>query len=145
MADVTDFILGSSVATITYAYVADKDIERPMLSNLYGKIIGLEGLSRFTGKTTDIAVTNYGGILYYGIEREFSEIEISFDAGDAPFRGLRNTVATTLACGNRLQIKITQGSITKTLIGVITRLNFPVFQKGAQYRIKVELMEELYP
>lgn len=141
------FVLGKTTVTIYYAFAGDSEISRLLLPFSYGNIIKIEGLSASHGGVIDLAVTNYGGVFYYGLEREFSEIEITFDGAAATnLTKLRQIVLTNLACGNRIKVISNFNNLfTMELEGIISQLDFPMFQKGFNYTIKIELTKDINP
>lgn len=144
---VAGFVLGKTTVTIYFGYANEKEVDRLLTSFDAGNIIGFEGLSASHGDVIDLAVTNYGGVFYYGLEREFSEIEITFDGSSAGnLKKVRQNILNYLACGNRVKIVSTFNNLyTMNLEGVISQLDFPLFQKGLNFSVKIELTKDIDP
>lgn len=139
-----EFILGKTTIEIRYAFSDDKYALSSIIPRMFGKITNIVGLSRKNASVIDLAVTNYGGVFYYGLEREFSEIEITFDGASVGRLFQREKILNDLCCGHRVSVIIKyDGTRSITLDGVITRLDFPLFQKGLKYSMKIELEKEV--
>lgn len=139
-----EFALGKTTVEIRFAYSDDKYALTSIIPRIVGKITNIVGISRKNATVIDLAVTNYGGVFYYGLEREFSELEISFDGASVGRTFQREKILNNLCCGRRVSVIIKyDGTRSITLDGVITRLDFPLFQKGLKYSIKIELEKEV--